>query len=294
MWSIVRQTRWLLLASLVLALTTACGDDDEPTVITASQAAFIPIVESSDLAVGMPRLVLTLLDRDQQPQFGATATLAIRYFEPTEAGIKFRSESVLRAIEVGDRAYYVADEPPFDVAGDWAIAVTVVFADGRSESSPRLPIQVSDRLVGLSSGDAAPDTPSPSLADATIEQLTRDPEPLLSMYEQSVDQALADGSAFLLLFATHERCAGLATCRRAIEQAKSIARSGQLTVFHVEPFGRPQQPPLQAIIDAFVESWGVQAEPQFYLVDGDGVIRTRYEIVVEGDKLNAAISALLN
>ena len=77
----------------------ACGESEDRVVVTASEADFVPVIESSDVYVDMPRLVLILLEQDVQPEFDDGASFLIRYFEPTEGGIKFHSEAELAQIE---------------------------------------------------------------------------------------------------------------------------------------------------------------------------------------------------
>ena len=74
---------------LAVLATVGCSQTTDRRVVTSSEAAFVPVIESSDIHVGVPRLVLTLLERDTQPQFPSDATFRVRYFDPTEDGIKF-------------------------------------------------------------------------------------------------------------------------------------------------------------------------------------------------------------
>ena len=281
-----------LIGAVVLA---ACGGD-EPVVLTATDAPFVPVLETTDLRVGDERIVLSLLDRSEEPRFGAGASFRARLFEPTEGGIRYRAEASLERVEIEGRSYYVARDAPLDHAGDWAIAVTAALADGRSESSPRVGFPV--RAAGLrpAVGDAAPALASPTLDDGAIGELTgaAEPEPLL--YGDSVGDLVEAGRPFLLLFATPGRCGGQPTCRRALAQAAGIARAGELAgelaVVHVEPFGRPRGAALQEMIDGLNEAWGIRVEPQFWLVDGAGRVAGRWAVVVGDGELGEAIGGL--
>lgn len=276
-------------AALVMAaVLVACGGDD-PVVLTATDAPFVPVLQTTDLVVGDSRVVLSLLDRNEEPRFAGDAKFAARLFEPTEGGIRYRAEIALGRVEIEGRAYYVGRDAPLDHAGDWAVAVTVSRADGTSESSPRVGFPV--RATGLRPGvgDDAPALASPTLEDAPVEQLTGAADPELRLYGISVAELLEGGRAFLLLFATPERCGGQPTCRRAVEQASRIAWEGDLTVVHVEPFGRPRGAVLQGMIDALNEAWGVRSEPQFWLVDAGGEIAGRWAILVGDAELAAGI-----
>ena len=278
--------------TLAVLATVGCSGSTDRRVITSSEAAFVPVIESSDIYVGVPRLVLTLLERDTQPHFPEDTAFRIRYFDPTEDGIKFHSEAELREIDVEGLRYLIANEPPFETAGQWALAVTVELPDGTAESTPRLPFLVRVSARGLVPGDQAPQVDTPTTADGVLERMA-DPEPeALALYERSAWELLSGGEPFLIVWTSAERCAGRRACARALEQASAVLVQGTVEVLHVEPFGRPRPQALQSLIDAANEAWSIEAEPQFYLVDENGVIAARFEIVVEQEALDAAVEAL--
>ena len=279
-----------LLAGLALL---ACGGE-EPRVLTDADAPFVPVLHTTDLRVGDARIVLSLLDRSEEPRFAAGVDFRARLFEPTEGGIRYRAELELERVEYEGRAYYIARGAPLDHAGDWAVAVTVSGSDGASQSSPRVGFPVRPTGDRPQVGDDAPALPSPTLDDAPIEQLTAAPDPVPLLYRRSVAELLAAKRPFLLLFATPQRCGGQPTCRQALAQAERIARAGALDVVHVEPFGRPREASLQAQIDALNEAWQIQSEPQFWLVDAGGKIVGRVAIAAGDAELAAAINAPRN
>ncbi len=282
----------LLLLGVLFAWTAAACGQDERVVITPTDAAFVPVVESSELHVGLPRLVLTLLDRDRQPRFADDARFRIRYFDPTEDGIKFHSEAELQSIEVEGLRYLVASDVPFDESGQWAIAVTVELAEGTAVSSPRLPVLVHEIARGVTPGDAAPEVPTPTAADGTLERMAPVSQSNMALYRRSSAELLASAEPFLIVWASAERCAGRRACARALDQAASILASGEIAVIHVEPFGRPRSGDLQSTIDAAIEAWGIEAEPQFFVVDASGTIVSRFEIVVDDTDLREAVEAV--
>ena len=279
--------------ALAVLATVGCGDSTDRRVVTSSEAAFVPIIESSDIHVGVTRLVLTLLERDAQPQFPEDAEFRIRYFDPTEDGIKFHSEAELREIDVEGLRYLIASDPPFDTAGQWALAVTVELPDGTAESTPRLPFLVRGSARGLTAGDRAPRVDTPTAADGVLERMAEPAPEALGLYERSAIELMSAGEPFLIVWASAERCAGRRACARALEQAVEVLRQGTLAVLHVEPFGRPRPQALQTLIDEANEAWSIEAEPQFFLVDQDGLVAARFEIVVERAELEAAVEMLV-
>ena len=285
-----------LLAMLSLGLATAaCGDSEDRVVVTASEAAFVPVIESSDVHVDLPRLILTLLEQDAQPVFAKGASFRIRYFEPTEGGIKFHSAAELQIIDVEGFRYLVANSVPFRTPGMWAVAVTAELPDGRTESSPRLPLQVHEQSRAPSAGDRAPLVDTPTLSTGMLESLEEGgvPDSVQRLYEHSALELINQGEPFLMVWSTPDRCAGRLACAVALEQARLITEQNDIAVIHVSPFGRPRRPMLQALIDAANEAWSIQAEPQFYIVDSAGIVSARFEIVVEQSDLEAAIEEAL-
>ena len=288
------QTLAALIGVVVISLALAgCGGSEDRRVVTSSEAAFVPVIESSDIFVGVPRLVLTLLERDAQPEFADGASFLIRYFEPTEGGIKFHSEAELQEINVDGLRYLIADQPPFAIPGQWAIAITVELPDNTAESTPRLPFIVRGVPTGLTVGDAAPSVKTPTASDGVLERMAEVPDEARGMYELSAASLLESGTPFLIVWGSAERCAGRIACARALEQATDIFQRGDIAVIHVEPFGRPRSGTLQELIDAANEAWSIEAEPQFFVVDKDGVIAARFEIVVPPLELDAAVEAAL-
>ncbi len=280
------------LAALSSMLAVACGDDEARIVVTSSEATFVPLIESSDIYVGVPRIVLTLLERDGQPEFPEDARLTIRYFAPTEDGIRFDSEAELSTIDVEGLRYLIAEAPPFIESGAWALAVTVELPDGGAESSPRLPFQVSDAPRGLRPGDPAPLIDTPTITDNVLERLAPQSVELRALYARSAAELLAAGEPFLIVWTSADRCGGRLACARALQQAIEVLQRGEIAVIHVEPFGRPRQPTLQALIDAANEAWRIEAEPQLFTVDRDGMIAAHFGIVVETAELQQALEAV--
>lgn len=277
----------LLSAPVALA---ACSSS-APPVISAVDAPFIPVIETHEPAVGDDMLVFTLLDRDRQPQFPGGTAFRARFFEPTDGGVRFRADADdVHVEEVGTEAFYVASGIPLDRTGIWAVAVTASFPGGESESSPRLMFEVGERPAGPAIGDPAPDAPTPTVEDAMLGDLTGDPAPLERMYASSAP-SLIGREPFVLLFATHSRCAGRSACRQAISQVKRLA--DLVAVVHVEPFPAQRRREHQLKLDAVLAAWQVEAEPIFYVIDAAGSIAARFQIVARTADLNAAVNAVL-
>lgn len=281
--------RLLAAIAACAALAAACSGD-APDVIETSDAPFVPVIETHKPAVGDDIIVFTLLDRDRRPDFAHDVRFRARFFEPTEGGVRFRADAeVVERAKVAGADYFIARDTPLDRPGDWALAVTAAFADGTAQTSPRLSFSVFAQPNGPGVGEPAPRTATPSAADAEIERLTADEQPLAGLYERSAAQLIGN-EPFVILFATPARCAGRPTCARALEQLKRLAAG--IAAIHVEPFPPHRGAELQPKFDAAVAAWQIESEPIFFFVDAGGVVRARIQAVATDAELAEAADAL--
>ena len=285
----IRLLPTLAALALIAALAAACGDDRE--VVEASDAPFVPVIETHRPAIGDSRIAFTLLDRDRRPSFAAETQFRARFFEAVEGGVRFRADAEqVERIDVAGEDFFIARGLPLDRAGEWALSVTAAFADGRSQTSPRLRFRVFERGLGPAAGEPAPQAETPSVRDAELSRLTGDPQPLDALYARSAAD-LAGRESFVILFATWARCAGRPTCARAVAQLRALA--DRIAAVHVEPFPAHRGPGLQPKIDAAVAAWEIEAEPIFFVVDADGIVRARFQAAATDAELARAVDAVL-
>ena len=119
-----------LVIGLVAVAAVACGGgDSDRFVLTDPETPFVPVIESTDLALGVQRVVLRLVDRAEAPLFPAGTTFTLRTFEPVEGGVRFRTDAALTVVAVGEETFYVG-VAPFDGGGTVGVA-------GAGRSRPR-------------------------------------------------------------------------------------------------------------------------------------------------------------
>jgi hypothetical protein len=177
----------------------------------------------------------------------------------------------------------------FDRPGVWEMAVS--FDGGRGNAA----FQIAESSPSPAVGDEALPTKSPTTEDARgVDPIcTRDP--LCSMHDMTIADALEAQKPAVLVFATPRFCTSR-TCGPVvdfIEQAKG--RFGNEASFvHVELWkddkdavGKPggESP-------AFAE-WKFQTEPWVYFVDEKGIVRDRWMGAVGADEVMTAVDALL-
>ncbi len=279
-----------LVALLVVLLTDGSdGPADAATVVLPSTAPFVPVLESSDLAVGEMRLVLSLLDRAAPPRFPPGATFTLRYFDPVTGGVRFRADHELEVIPVGSKTFYVA-AAPLDRPGQWELQVIAALPNGESQLSARLPFLVAATPLTPAVGAAAPATPTLTTADLPLAQLSGDraPDPLL--YEISVAGALRRGRPFVVLFSSLETCIVRQLCERALDQIKRLASAAAVPAIHVEPFRDADGQGASAAAGALGD-WHLRNDPWLFVVAADGTILARFETVVRDADLAVALDA---
>lgn len=290
----------LIACTAAALLLTACNGNNLPdNVLSESDAPFVPILQSTDLSLSTDRIVLSLIDRDRAPEFSPDTTFRLRLFTPTEGGVRFLTDLPLQPLSIApdndarpSETLYIARDIPFNQPGDWQIAVTAAFPDGRSQSSPRLQITVAPDARAPDTGDTIPNIATPTTADAPLSDLTDHPNPRPDLYQHSAADR-PNRTPAILLFATWGRCAGRPTCQQALRQLNSLTDDTGITAIHVEPFGRQRPPDLQALINAMNDAWSIQAEPQFYFIDADNRIRARIQIAATDHELQTAARDLL-
>ena len=245
------------MPAIAALLVIACGGGDDRFVLTNADAPFVPVIESTDLAVGVDRVVLRLLDRAAAPSFAAGTTFHVRYFEPVQGGLRFRSDAALEVVGVGAETFYVG-AAPLDIVGTWALEVRAVAAgapDDAAQVSARLPFVVAATTASPAVGEQAPAT-----------------GPLRS--------ALAAGRPALVVLTLSADCSGSALCDRALAQAERAAAAMALVVV-------AERAPANGERES---GWTLENEPWTYVVGADGRILARFERLATDAELQAAIA----
>lgn len=270
---------------------------------TARSASVVPVIISSQQVKGANRFVFSFLDaKTNQPAATPDRTAQVAFMAPgsAEPGTAISAEFVW-AIE-GARGEYVL-HTDFPQAGDWK-AIFVTAAPGKAQEAIGIAFTVVEKGSAIAVGGKAPASRTPTLSDVggDIKQLSTDPNPNLHFYETSVAEALAQGTPFVLIFATPAFCQS-AQCGPTLERVKAAAVDAPSNVafINVEPYkltftdGR-----LQPVLDGngqlqpvdSVNEWGILSEPWIYTVDRQGVVRASFEGVASDQELRDAIKAL--
>lgn len=287
----------LTLAALLACAGTAPPPANEPTPASASDTLRLALA-SSDLAVGGNRVVFGVIDDGAGPVNDAQVAVSTFYLPASggQQGPVETADAVFRAWPVTPRGVFTA-HLNFDRAGEWGIGAVVTDADG-AERKASARVRVKEASATPALGTAAPRSVSKTLSDVDgFEQLTTDFEPDADLYALTIEEALDAGKPFLVVFSTPAYCQ-TATCGPQLEVIKALKAeyAHRMNFIHIEVYDNPHEIEgdlSRAVVSPTAEEWGLPSEPWTFIVDGDGVIRAKFEAFSTREELEAAVLAVL-
>lgn len=279
------------------ALGAAVGDPE-----------LVPVIVSSEAAVGHNRLLITALGGDGQSLAAPDLEVRLRFYD-LDADVTAPAQELTASFHV---LLDDAEERPVGVyvavldfphAGDWGVEMLASPGGGQERRSRRT-FSVSANTTTPALGSAAPPSDTPTAPDlAGVALISSDPEPDPTFYRLSVRDAIAAGIPFVVVFSTPAFCTSR-TCGPALELAKSVAPdyAGRVNFVHVEPYelesidGHLQlrsDTAGSSIVVSAVEEWGIPSEPYVFVVDADGNVAAKFEGPADTTELAAALDAVL-
>jgi hypothetical protein len=268
-----------------------------------AEPAFLPVVQSSLISVGPSRFLYNVLDEGYR-QLAAPDVPSHVDFYALERDPETPAASVAAsylASGLGRGLYRAAVD--FDCVGEWGAEISTTLGDG-SIASERLRFEV--QPVGSTPAIGAPAPRSESLTAMTLQDVRRistDPNPYAVAYASTVAEAVSSGQPAIIFFATPAFCQ-TGFCGPTVELVKSVAREyeGKVAYVNVEPYELHEtvdglRPALDADghlqpVAAALE-YGIPVEPYLFLVDALGNVFAKFEGIVGGDELRAAIEDVL-
>ncbi len=297
----------LVLIGVVVAGCTGGGTETvRPVSAAPSPAAsgpeILPLLISSELPKGPARFLFSLTDRANNLIAAPDVKVHLLFYDMDVAPdtVAFEADArFLWAIE-GERGLYAADVNYPD-AGRWGTRMNATLPDG-STKTVRIEYDVLESGSTVAIGARAPSIETPTIASAggDVRAVSTDQQPAERFYTTSVDDALAAGKAFVLVFATPAFCE-TAICGPTLETVKTVATDyPDLTFINVEPYQMTfADGSLQPALDAsgqlqpapWTDAFGLRTEPWVFVIGADGTVRAKFEAVLGADELRAAIDA---
>ena len=294
---------WAWLSLAVLAVTTACSSSPTATLVptTASlpQAPEVSlVVATTDHGVGNNRVAFGLIDRQGSPVQSAEVSVRALYLPDGDGAGEVRDTATARFRQwpVGQRGVF-ATTLEFDQAGFWELQVDATAPDGETVTASAY-IQVRPQTSTPSIGDQAPASVTPTGDEVDdLGTITSSPHPDADLYRLSIHQALGDGKPLVVAFATPAFCS-TATCgpQVAVLSELNDRWSERANFIHVEVYESPhligESQSLGELVEAVAE-WGLPTEPWTFIVDGEGIVRAKFEGFVTLEELEEDLEEVL-
>jgi hypothetical protein len=242
----------------------------------------------ADFGPGRVRLTFLVVDGQGAVVARPTARMWISrgLKEPPYARATARSEKI--GVEGSDpadtEAIYVANLDLPKPGTYWVLAEPV----GGKKIQAVGTVVVKDATAAPDIGDPAPASKTPTLATASLDELTTSKVPDKELYKSSVADALADGVPFVVTFATPKYCASR-TCGPTVDVVSTVRRKhtdSGVRFIHVEIY--KDNDPAKGV-NQWVSEWKLPSEPWVFLVGPDGKIRDRFEGTVSVRELDASV-----
>ena len=299
---ILNRRTLLLLTPLLLLLIAACSSGSDDPIISSEQQAGGPeysgIIITTDMAVGVNRILFGVINRDGMPVPGTTSEVGAHFLVPREDARELKDSAIAEFVSwptsVG--GVFVA-EFDLDVAGAYEIDIDFTSNDGT-------PIFAQTSFI-VKEEPSTPAIGSPAPASVThtaagtddISHITSSPEPDLDLYELSVHEALEQDKPLVIVFATPAFCVS-ATCGPQVgELSKIKERVGdRANYIHVEVFEDPHliegDRPTGGLVPA-VDEWGLPTEPWTFIIDSQGLVQAKFEQFTTAEEIEAKLLEIL-
>jgi protein SCO1/2 len=266
-----------------------------------------PLVISTSIWGGETSpIILALADAADEPLDPADTRARVRLRDASGAVVGSSVEATVVRPPGTDRSAFVVDLP-IPSPGRWRLEVEATERDRTLRGETE--IVALDPGATAPLGRAAPDARTPTVADAggVVAAVTTDPQPDLRLTARSTADARAAGQPYVLLVDSY-RFRVSPACGRALAMARVLAdRWSDVAFIHLEPFhysivtstpvldGPLSDPPLHPVAGAWGlgrSFWGATSVPWIFVVDGDGVVRAKYQGVVGSDDVDVILSTL--
>ncbi|MDP8959953.1 MAG: hypothetical protein M3N51_12400 [Actinomycetota bacterium] len=275
--------RSLALLVVMVFVSLACSPTSPSQAPSPAQEGLTyPVVASSDLALGVQRVLVALYDGDTQPVASPDLPVTLEFHSPgggrpisTEAGFMWTIPEL--------RGVYRA-EVAFEETGEWAV---VVHPEGLPVTDPA-PFTVQPEAATPQVGDPAPRSETPTAAEGSLAEVSTDTAPDPRFYQLSIAEAVTSGRPTVVVFATPRFCTSQ-VCGPTLELIKEEApKYPDANFVHVEVYDLEAAPEQLEPVPA-VGEWGLPSEPWVFVVDRDGRVSARFEGALAPRELQEAL-----
>jgi hypothetical protein len=296
----------LVAAASALAWSEAAAGELPPLPTASLQ----PVVTTSELVVGRNRFAFGLL-KDGSLLTARRATVSLYDIGGDDAQLVSVVSALYHPLEVieGDRHVHMhpdgtrhLHDSGTDVrgiyvahvtlprAGAWGVEISVEHAPGVVEAA-RLSVAALPQPRAPLPGTAAPrsrNLVASDVSDLRLIDSSEPPDPRL--HQTRIADAIRQGRPQLIVFATPKYCTSR-VCGPVLDVVRTLIPTwGDRVAFvHEEVW---QAGGMQRLSPT-MEEWNLHSEPWIFIVDGDGVIRARFEGLTTRRELEVALRQTL-
>ena len=297
----------LILGMCALLLVLACGKSESrqpDTIQTPTAASKISAPEniqvllaSTDVSVGANRIVFGLMDnqggllRDVDIEVSTFYLSQKGLLEPIET-----LDAMFRRWPSSNGGVYTITAA-FDKPGEWGLAMKIVDSKPQPLFSS-VAIQVSEFSKTPSVGSIAPSSINKTTDKvASIDHITSDLQPDLDLYKITISEAINSGIPSVVIFATPAFCS-TSTCGPQVKVLKMLkdTYSDIANFIHVEVWDNPHEIDgniANGILSPLLDEWGIQTEPWSFVLDGQGIVSSKFEGFATEQELSEALKTTL-
>ena len=295
-------------AVVVMALVACGGTAPEPPLAETAEASVIqvPTVEPGDgeiqshlatkvLEVGTQRVAF-LLSTQKALVKAPQVRIAVASVDGSAPLAEVTAD--YNSWPYGVRGSYAAPVK-FPAPGDYRLMVTPVGGEVSGEAVIDVSVQADSPIPSV--GETAPASETKTLDDtADITGLTTAYEPDAELYRISVADAVASGKPSVVVFATPAFCTS-PTCGPQVDTVSElrVEHPDAANYIHVELYDNPDE--IQGDLSrtelvAAADEWGFTRIPGWtneswvFVLDGDGIVRQRFEGFATLAELKAALT----
>ena len=296
----------LVAAAYALAPAEAAAAELSPPPTATLQ----PVVTTSELVVGGNRFAFVLL-KDGSVLSARRAAVGLYDISGDDAQLLSVTPALYHPLEVIEGGRHVHVHPDgtrhlhdsaTDVrgiyvahvtlprAGPWGVEISVEHAPGVVETT-RLSVDALPQSRAPLPGTAAPrsrNLVASDVSDLRVIDSSEPPDPRL--HQTRIADAIRQGRPQLIVFATPKYCTSR-VCGPVLDVVRALipAYRDRVAFVHEEIW---QAGGMQRVSPT-VEEWNLRSEPWIFIVDGDGVIRARFEGVTTRRELETVLRQTL-
>ena len=261
--------------------------DREPLIMgPRSEDGLQAILGTGDLGVGANRVGFVLISPDGIVTDPVTVTSSYDGAESETA------EMVFQPWPYGTRGLHTA-EMRFGRAGTWKLDISTAAADGPVRKA-ELSFEVAEATSAPANGAPAPLSKSKTIDDVeSLDEITTGSLQDSDLYQVSLDEAVRSGMPTVVVFASPAFCTN-AVCGPQVDVLTQLKDkySGRANFVHVDFYDNPAE--IQGDLDKGVISptvieWGLPSIEWTFVIDGQGIVATRFEAFATFDEVEAAL-----